>query len=152
MKNMKNKLIASVSMVATLVLLAGCTGTQQINPGNFAAALSQDNASDSFTGVTPYGQLSISRSVPNATDMTPVSPLTSAQISAITNDPIASIIYGFAHDPASIDASWSGAGGAFNFHRAMPPNALGTNNAVLDVTNTATADAVVTQTTTVKTK
>ena len=148
---MKSLIVTALTITAA-VIFTGCAGQQQINPGNVAAALSQDNASDSFTGVTPYGQLSITRSVPQATDMTPVSPLTAAQTSAITNDPIASIFYGFAHDPASIDASWSGAGGSYNFHRAMPPTALGTNNVTVNTTNTTTANAVVTQTTTVKTK
>ncbi len=124
-RNMKKTLISLCGV--GLLFVSGCSTTSNINPGNLAAALSQDNASDSFTGATPYGNIQFSRSVGNTSNTTPVVPLTSAQLAAVTNDPIANIVYQFSKDPASINFSWTGAGGTYVFHRAMPPNTLSTN-------------------------
>jgi hypothetical protein len=124
-RNMKKTLISLCSV--GLLVVSGCSSTGNINPSNLAAALSQDNASDSFTGATPYGNIQFSRSVGNTSNTTPVVPLTSVQLAAVTNDPIANIVYQFSKDPASVNFSWTGVGGTYIFHRAMPPNTLSTN-------------------------
>ena len=116
-----------LTVIATAALFTGCTGVNNIKPGNLTAALSQDNASDSIDAVTPYGDISIRRSVPNAVNTTPIAPLTADQLAAVQADPIASFVYGLSKDPASVDFQWHGVGGNVVFHRAMPPNVLGTN-------------------------
>jgi hypothetical protein len=136
-------------LAAITVGLAGCAGTSSpiagltgtnaitssvtsignISPANLSLALSQDNANDDLTAATPYGNLTVHRPVPGATNTTPVTPLTAAQLAAVQSDPIASFVYGLGRDSASVNLNWQGIGGTVVFNRSMPPN----TNAVINV-------------------
>jgi len=129
-----------------MIALVGCSSTQSINPGNLAAALSQDNANDSLTVTSPYGNAVLNRSMPGTVNTTPVNPLTAAQSAAIAADPVASYVLGLAKDSASVDFQYTGMGGQVIFHRSMPPNTNSTAPLIVTVTNTVVTPASTTTT------
>ena len=152
----KTLTIAAITVIT--IGLAGCAGTSSplggvvgaalgtnapavtgglgsINPGNLSMALSQDNANDDLTAATPYGNLTVHRTVPGTKDTTPVTALNQAQLAAVAADPIASFVYGLGRDSASVELDWQGVGGTVVFRRSMPPGTNATIN--VNVVNTA---------------